>query len=239
MMTLLDQLSGNQPPRTEHGVWASRDGRRALLLARTRASGSDTDGQQHAVGGDPLSAFRAAQASASTAAGAQLVMSGPGVFAVQARASIKSQVMRLSIISSVLIVALLLLVYRSVTALLLGLVPVVSGALAGIAAVALGFGVVQGVTLGFGVTLIGEGVDYSIYLFVQSTSNARLAALGVADDPPRHADFRLWLRGAAGVRFSGAGAARPVLTHGCVGGRPGDAVRAAGAAAARFQNSGI
>ena len=95
-------------------------------------------------------------------------MSGPGVFAVQARASIKSQVMRLSIISSVLIVALLLLVYRSVPALLLGLVPVVSGAIAGIAAVALGFGVVQGVTLGFGVTLIGEGVDYSIYLFVQS-----------------------------------------------------------------------
>jgi predicted exporter len=92
------------------------------------------------------------------------------VFAVQARANIKSQVTRLSIVSSVLIVALLLLVYRSVAALLLGLVPVVSGALAGIAAVALGFGVVQGVTLGFGVTLIGEGVDYSIYLFVQSTS---------------------------------------------------------------------
>ena len=68
-----------------------------------------------------------------------------------------------AIVSSVLIVALLLLVYRSVTALLLGLVPVVSGALVGIAAVALGFGVVQGVTLGFGVTLIGEGVDYSIY----------------------------------------------------------------------------
>jgi predicted exporter len=171
MMTLLDQLSGNQPPRTEYGVWASRDGRRALLLARTRALGSDTDGQQHAVEAI-LSAFRAAQASGSATAGAQLVMSGPGVFAVQARASIESQVMRLSIIGSVLIVALLLLVYRSVTALLLGLVPVVSGALAGIAAVALGFGVVQGVTLGFGVTLIGEGVDYSIYLFVQSTSNA-------------------------------------------------------------------
>ena len=75
---------------------------------------------------------------------------------------------RLSIISSVLIVALLLLVYRSVPALLLGLVPVASGPIAGIAAVALGFGVVQGVTLGFGVTLIGEGVDYSIYLFIQS-----------------------------------------------------------------------
>jgi predicted exporter len=45
---------------------------------------------------------------------------------------------------------------------------VASGALAGIAAVALGAGVVHGITLGFGITLIGEAVDYSIYLFIQS-----------------------------------------------------------------------
>ena len=165
-MTLLDQLSRNQPPRTRDGVWVSKDGARALLLLRTRAAGSDTDGQQHAVEAIQA-AFRSAAAS-HPAAGAQLLMTGPGVFAVRARASIKSEVTHLSIVSSALIVALLLLVYRSLPALLLGLVPVVSGALAGIAAVALGFGVVQGVTLGFGVTLIGEGVDYSIYLFIQS-----------------------------------------------------------------------
>ena len=178
MLTLLDQLSRNQPPRTRDGVWVSKDGRRALLLVRTRAAGSDTDGQQHAVEAI-RAAFRAAlaqthaprggqQTANGQTAAAELVMSGPGVFAVQARQNIKSEVTRLSIISSVLIIALLLLVYRSVPALLLGLVPVVSGAVAGIAAVALGFGVVQGVTLGFGVTLIGEGVDYSIYLFIQS-----------------------------------------------------------------------
>lgn len=173
MMTLLDQLSRNQPPSTHDGVWVSRDGARALLLVRTRAAGSDTDGQQHAVEAIQA-AFRAALADQPAAAGAagqsrpQLLLSGPGVFAVEARASIKSEVMRLSIVGSVLVVALLLLVYRSLPALLLGLVPVASGALAGIAGVALGFGVVQGVTLGFGVTLIGEGVDYSIYLFIQS-----------------------------------------------------------------------
>ncbi len=46
-----------------------------------------------------------------------------------------------------------------------------SGALAGIAAVSLGFGSVHGITLGFGVTLIGEGVDYAIYLFTQIEQN--------------------------------------------------------------------
>ena len=177
MATLLDQLSRNQPPRTQDGVWVSKDGTRALLLVRTRAAGSDTDGQQHAVEAIQA-AFQASLAHQDSlrvgehAAGTELVMSGPGVFAVQARQSIKGEVTRLSIISSALIIALLLLVYRSLPALLLGLVPVASGALAGIAAVALGFGVVQGVTLGFGVTLIGEGVDYSIYLFIQSQARA-------------------------------------------------------------------
>ena len=89
------------------------------------------------------------------------------MFAVAARVLIKHEVMRLSTLSATLITVLLLFVYRSLPALLLGLVPVASGALAGIAAVALGFGAVHGITLGFGVTLIGEAVDYSIYLFVQ------------------------------------------------------------------------
>src|SRR6202000_2313054 len=52
--------------------------------------------------------------------------------------------------------------------------PVASGALAGVAAVALGLGVVHGITLGFGITLIGEAVDYSIYLFIQSRQNRPL-----------------------------------------------------------------
>jgi predicted exporter len=59
-------------------------------------------------------------------------------------------------------------VYRSFSALVLGFLPVISGALAGVAAVSLGFGAVHGITLGFGTALIGEAVDYSIYLFVQS-----------------------------------------------------------------------
>ena len=65
--------------------------------------------------------------------------------------------------------------YRSLPLLLLGLLPVTSGALAGVSAVALGFGVVHGITLAFGITLIGESVDYSIYLFVQSAQERRHA----------------------------------------------------------------
>ncbi len=177
MTALLGQLGQRQAPRTLDGVWVSKNGGRALLLVQTRAEGSDTDAQERAV-----QAIRSAFAATLAArdARASLQMTGPGVFAVAARAHIKREVMRLSIVSSVLILALLILVYRSIPPLLLGLVPVASGAVAGVAAVALGFGVVQGVTLGFGVTLIGEGVDYSIYLFVQSRSHARAVDAGRA-----------------------------------------------------------
>lgn len=161
VLTQLQQTDGQ--PRVEDGVWVSHDGQRALLLAETRAAGSDSDGQERAT-----AAIRQAFAAARQDAPAGLRMTGPGVFAVEARATIQHEAIRLSIISSVLIAAFLLLVYRSLPMLLFGLLPVISGALAGVAAVALGFGMVHGVTLGFGVTLIGEAVDYSVYFFIQA-----------------------------------------------------------------------
>lgn len=164
---ILDKLGG---PRiaTVNGVWSSRDGRRALLIAQTRAAGSDTDGQERAATA-LRNAFAAAVAASSRGRGTfTLRLSGPGVFAVTSRALIKAQVLRLSLLSAALIATLLLIAYRSPAALFLTFVPVASGALAGVAAVSLGFGVVHGITLGFGVTLIGEAVDYAIYLFIQT-----------------------------------------------------------------------
>lgn len=164
----LEYLRPAQAPRTVEGVWASPDGRRALLVARTRASGSDIDAQARAMEAIE-DAFRAAVArEGARAAGARLAMTGPGVFSVRSRALIERDVVRLSALGTAIVAAILLAVYRSALALVLGLVPVVSGALIGIAAVSLGFGVVHGITLGFGTTLIGEAVDYSIYLFVQA-----------------------------------------------------------------------
>ncbi|BDT69399.1 hypothetical protein os1_35890 [Comamonadaceae bacterium OS-1] len=166
---LLDQLGrGGTGPRNADGVWASRDGTRALLLLQTRAAGSDTDGQQLVMDRIRAAFAEAVAAQKGTAASARLVLTGPGVFGVNVRNTIESEVTRLSIISIGLIVLLLWLIYRSVVTLALGLLPVLAGAVAGIAAVSLGFGTVHGLTLGFGTTLIGEAVDYSIYLFVQS-----------------------------------------------------------------------
>jgi predicted exporter len=167
-LAVVEQLSSAPAPRSQDGVWVSVNGERTLLVAETAAAGSDTDAQEHA-----LDAVRAAFAAAVRAGGpgarqVELRMSGPGVFSVASRASIQHAVVRLSLAASALIVIVLLAAYRSAAALVLGLLPVATGALTGVAAVALGFGAVHGITLGFGITLIGESVDYSIYFFIQS-----------------------------------------------------------------------
>lgn len=155
----LQMESGSRPPMSG-GVWASRDGSRALLVALSAADGADTDAQEAAAA--------AVRAAFDPAQGATLRLSGPAVFAVESRALIRSEAMRLSMLGTVLVAALLLALARSAAALALGLLPVLTGALVGVAAVAVGFGVVHGITLGFGATLIGEAVDYAIYLFVQA-----------------------------------------------------------------------
>ena len=115
MVQLIGQIDSGSRPRIIDDVWASKDGTRALLLMQTRAQGSDTDAQQRA-----MTAIQQAFDTAAPSAGARLLMTGPGVFSVTSREAIQRQVSRLSIIGFVLIAAMLLAVYRSITALALG-----------------------------------------------------------------------------------------------------------------------
>ena len=163
LVAMVSGFNTGAQPNARDGVWASRDGERAMLLIQTAALGSDTDGQERAIG-----LIRSEFAAAVPDATLRLQLSGPGLFAVKSRATIQSEVSRLTTISTVAIVAVLFFVYRSLRLMTLGLLPVVSGALAGIVAVSLAYGTVFGITVGFGSALIGEAVDYSIYYFVQS-----------------------------------------------------------------------
>ncbi|MDE8346029.1 MAG: MMPL family transporter [Acidocella sp.] len=170
MLTLADQFQKPPSPRIVDGVWVSPDAKNALLLVTTRAPGFDVGQQQHAL---TLiqNAFASAKANTLAASNVQIRETGPGVFAVDIRNTTKTDVTRLSILASAGAVTLLFFAYRAPLMLVLGLLPVISGALAATAAVSLVFGFVHGVTLGFGVTLIGESLDYAIYLFTQTGRN--------------------------------------------------------------------
>lgn len=181
LLRLVGELAGQARPETRDGVWFSRDGGRAVLMAQTRAAGFDIDAQEQAIR-HIEAAFDHARALVPDAAGAKLIETGPPVFAVHTRARMQGDAERFSIIATALVAALLLLAYRSPRMLVLALLPVLTGALAAIAGVSLGFGFVHGITLGFGVTLIGESVDYAIYLFTQTAPGS----------PPEATLPRIW-----------------------------------------------
>ena len=159
---IAEGLIPSSTPRSEEGVWASRQGGRALLVATVRAPGADLDAQAVAI----------QQVRASLAAlnkpELKLLVSGAPVFGVDSRAQIEKEVHWLAAAGTVLAGALLLVAFGSLLALGVALLPVASGVLIGVAAVSLVFGGVHAITLGFGTTLIGEAVDYAIYYLIQA-----------------------------------------------------------------------
>ena len=161
LLSVAAVLKPARAPVSAHGVWFDPAGRTALLLATTRAPGFDVDAQAEAV-----AAIKAAFGVASGDA-LRLHLTGPGVFAVESRRAIQHDARRLTLIATILVSALLLIVLRSPRFLFWAALPTATGALAGLAAVAVAFGSIHGITLGFGLTLIGEAVDYAVYVQVQ------------------------------------------------------------------------
>ena len=157
-------------PRLIDGLWASRDGQRALLMMQTRAAGADIDAQEATL------AFINQQFKSVAGTGLNLLLSGAPKFAVDSRAQIESEVRFLAIAGTLLMGGLLLLAFGSIAALGVAMLPVASAVVAGIAAVSLGFGTVHGITLGFGTTLIGEAVDYAIYFLIQAHARSNYAS---------------------------------------------------------------
>ncbi|MGJ7496178.1 MMPL family transporter [Variovorax sp. RT4R15] len=157
-------------PRTEQGVWVSRDAPRAMLLAGTKASGSDLDAQAIAIARVQTEFAKATQALGADAP--KLLMSGAPVFSVTSRDQIKGEAIQLATIGGIVMSGLLLLAFASPRALVIAVLPVATGVVGGTTAVALVFGEVHGLTMGFGSTLIGETIDYAIYYLIQARGAA-------------------------------------------------------------------
>jgi predicted exporter len=163
---VLQRLTPDRQPRRIDDAWFDESGKRALLVVETRASGSDLVGQDEALMrlGADFGAVRGERP-------ARMRYSSPGAMAVESRTLIARDVAWLSLLSTVLVLLILGWVYRSPLVVLVCIVPALSGLLAGIVAVDLGFGSVHAIALGFGATLLGEAVDYPSYLLTQRRAN--------------------------------------------------------------------
>ena len=149
---------GSASLRTVGGVWFAADRDRALLVVQTRAAGMDIGAQESAD-----AAIQAAFA-ATTPGPARLLAAGPAVFAREAASGIRADVRRLSILSGVLVLALLLWRFRSLSVLAAIAVPMLLSTAAAALVTALVFGFVHGIALGFGMTMLGVTVDYPVLL---------------------------------------------------------------------------
>lgn len=158
VLKLAERWTPAHAPQVREGVWFSSKGE-ALLLVQTKAAGFDPEAQGAAI--DTLQAhFHALPGSA----GAGLTLSGPGFFSVLVNAQTRSEADTIGRISTVGFIILLLVAYRSLTSLLFGALPVLTGGLVGIAVMTLSFHEVHGITLAFGFTLLGVAQEYPIRL---------------------------------------------------------------------------
>jgi len=158
VLKLAERWTPAHSPEVRDGVWFSSRGE-ALLLAQTHGAGFDPAAQD-----DALARLRAAFAGLPGSGASHLTITGPGYFTSVVNAQTRSQADWIGRISTVGFIVLMLAAYRSVSSLLLGALPVATGALAGIAVMTLSFAEVHGITLAFGFTLLGVAQEYPIRL---------------------------------------------------------------------------
>ena len=167
-LQLLERASRQAAPSSGAGVWLGAGGGAALLLMETRARGNDIAAMRTTIEAARGSAQEVLKQWPAGEARPQIEFAGSGYFNVMSHDAIGQDAEQLALLAMALVAALLLWALRSPRFLALALVPVASGALAGYAAVGWSNNTIHGITLAFGVTLIGEAVDYAIYTCVQS-----------------------------------------------------------------------
>ena len=172
-LRLIAQAPGGLAAQGQGGVWLGGDGRTALLVLETAARGSDIDGVRAAIGRARAAGNAVLAEWPAGLAPPEIGFAGAAWFIVHSHDAIGQDAERLSLYATLLIGALLWWATRSPRLLGLAAIPVATGALCGFAAVGLVAGSIHAITLAFGMTLIGEAVDYAIYTGVQREPDGR------------------------------------------------------------------
>lgn len=160
--------AGGTGPDHGAGIWLSRDESRALMMVQSTAPAFDLAAQAEVIrfmrrtfdgvkGDGPL----------------QMDLTGPSVFATATSERIGAEMKVLTAISVAAVLVLLFAAFRSLSLLLVLLLPLGFGICAGAAVTQLAYGYVHGLTLAFGGTLIGVAVDYPVHLVGHATAQGK------------------------------------------------------------------
>jgi len=158
-------LDINQPLK-KHGVWFDKNQEDALMIISVQSEALDLDVMQLAI-----EQVRLSFSELSSESTAKLDISGPGIMAVETRKAIEQVMQHMTQFMSVLIVVVFLVAYRSVRAILLALIPLLTAILVSLSVTQIMFGDVHSIVLVFGITLLGVGLDYPLHFFSHLRNN--------------------------------------------------------------------
>lgn len=165
-MKYLHKLFNSEGPIEKHGVWFDKEKQSVLLLVSVSSDSLDLDVMQRAE--DDI---RQTFSSLAQTSSIQLEISGPGVMAVHVRSTIEQVINNLSMFMIILLIIVFAIAYRSMYALLLAGIPLLSAVTVSLVATQAIFHEVHGIVLAFGVTLLGVCLDYPLHLFSHLRSN--------------------------------------------------------------------
>lgn len=146
----------------------------SLILAETRAPAFDLQGQAGA-----LEQIREA-AQLEHLEGVELL--GMGVYGLAVQENIRSEAMVRSALATLVVIGIVWIFFRRLSLALASGIPLALGFVAGLAAVALIFGSIHGITLAFGFTLLGVTIDYPLHVLSHAAEHG--PAAGVAKTWP-------------------------------------------------------
>lgn len=150
-------------------------GHHAIVFVELSGSSFDATVAERAV----QAVDRASATAARAVPGLDVESSGLARFSLRARDAIRTDVQRVSVVSTAAIVLLCLLLFRSLRMVLLSALPIGLGMAAGLVALTWGVGVVHGITLAFGASLIGVCIDAVVHFYAHYLQSEREAPRAV------------------------------------------------------------
>ena len=138
----------------EEGVVFTADRMHAFVFVETRSSTFQSDAQI---------AFRAVLddwMTRSAPPSARMQTAGTAQYAIASEAQIKGDVNRIGIISTVGILLIFFVLFGSLRLIALGIIPMVFGSAVAVLVCEGVFGEIHGITIAFGTSLLGVGLDY-------------------------------------------------------------------------------
>ena len=157
---ILQNWLENGRPSTYQGVWFSQDLLTAIIVAETNAPGWDVRQQ-----GPVIDAIQQTFNDINHSGRLKLSIYGTGYYSIHSRQLIEKEALLFSLAASLALILIMLFFFRQPEFVILSAIPLLSAVIGGALVVQLFFSHIHGITLAFGITLLGITLDYPIHVF--------------------------------------------------------------------------